>query len=145
MAFNDTYEDFEQAQESVIERLHQDFDTTESLPNLSQLIDEKFSMETFLWEAFTKPKRKNQILRTLEMKKRRLEHCVNIIAEDEFCEEHGKFYIKSPGKENWYLDMEKDDMDIKLTFYNFWKCVQEKKTLPEEIELLEASLEFLEN
>jgi hypothetical protein len=134
--------------ESVIERLHQESYDSHGflpLPNLSQLIDEKFSMETFLWEAFTKPKRMNQVREELEMKKKRLEHCVNIIAEDEFCEEHGKFYIKSPGKENWYLDMEKDEMDIKLTFYNFWKCVQEKKTLPEEIELLEASLEFLEN
>ncbi len=134
--------------ESVIERLYQDIDDSHGflpLPNLSQLIDEKFSMETFLWEAFTKPKRMNQVHEELKTKRRRLEHCVNLVLDDEFCEEHGKFYIKSPGKENWYLDMEKDDMDIKLTFYNFWKCVQEKKTLPDEIELLEASLEFLEN
>jgi hypothetical protein len=132
--------------ETRIEKLFQQQNFEEqNVPNFSQLIEEKFSSDTFHWEAFLKPKRIQQVIETLSTKRRRLEHCINVIAEDEFCEEHGKFYIKSPGKENWYLDMEKDDMDIKLTFYNFWKCVQEKKTLPEEIELLEASLEFLEN
>lgn len=120
------------------------------LPNFSQLIDEKISHQTniqrkFEYEVFIKPKRIKQINEELLFKKQRLEHCINFLWHDELCEEGERVYIKSPGKENQYLDMEKDSMDIKILFCEFYLCTKDKEKIPEEIELLEAMIQFLEN
>ena len=133
-------------QESTIEQINQNIELNENL-NFSRLIDEKMSYQTrkFEWEALIQPKRIKQIKKDLESKRQRLEHCVNFVWNDELCEEDDKVYIKSPGKPNWYLDMEKDSMSVKLLFCDFYQCVKDKEKIPNEIEILEAMLEFLEN
>ncbi len=134
---------------SIVEKLI-DENKNEQLLNFSQLIDEKASHQSseedkFEWKVFVKPKRIKQIKQEIENKRQRLEHCKNFIMEDEICEENGKVYIKSPGKENWYLDVENDSNDVKMLFYDFWRCLQDKNNIPDEIETLESMLEFLDS
>ena len=138
------------AKEYKMEKLIDEGYMEEPLLNFSQLLEEKFSYHRspeleFEWSVEIKPKHVARIEKELENKKQRLEHCINFVMEDELCEKDGKVYIKSPGKPDWYLDMENDDIHIKAIFYEIYQCIKDKEKLPEEIELLKDMLHLLKN
>lgn len=148
----DSYEEpcVSDIQEYKFEKLIGEGDVEEPLPNFSQLLEEKFSYHRspeleFEWLVEIKPKRIARIEKELENKKQRLEHCINFVMEDELCEKDDKVYIKSPGKPDWYLDMENDDIRIKAIFCEMYQCIKDKEKLPEEIELLKDMLHLLKN
>jgi hypothetical protein len=137
-------------QEEKIERLIEETQKEEPLLNFSELLEEKISYQVtpeseYEWLVTVKPKRIAKLEKELQNKKQRLTHCENFVMKDKLCEEDGKVYIKSEGKPNWYLDMEKDSMDIKLLFCEFYQCEKDKEKLPEEIELLKDMLHLLKN
>jgi hypothetical protein len=136
--------------EEKIERLSNEIDEEETLLNFSQLLEEKISYHRtpeseFEWLVEIKPKRVDRIEKEINIKKQRLEHCINFLMDDELCEEDDKVYIKSPGKPNWYLDMEKDSMSVKLIFCDFYQCIKDRQKIPEEIEVLKDILDILKN
>ena len=55
--------------------------------------------------------------------------------DDEIIMEGENVYIKSPTKEIWYLD--KDDIECVKMFYSFHQCIQDKKSIPIQIEKLQ--------
>ncbi len=109
----------------------------------STILKEKFSLDNYEYTVFKLPQYKVNVETELFQLKQRLEHCINFILDDEIIIEGDFVYIKSPNKENWYLD--KENIDCVKDFYNFCQCVQDKLSIPGKIEKLQEILTFLED
>ena len=111
---------------------------------LVDLINEKDSMSYQEWISFFAPMRCNEIEELLRNKKQMLEHSINLVSNDILKCEGNKIWIESEN-DKWYLDIEKDTLEVKSIFYNFYQAMKGKETLPKEIQNLENCLKFLKN
>jgi hypothetical protein len=109
----------------------------------STILNERFSIDKYEWIVYKLPQYKSKVENELCQLKQRLEHCINFVMDDEIIMEGETVYIKSPTKENWILD--KDNIECVKDFYSFYQCVQDKESIPIQIEKLQEILTFLED
>ncbi len=119
--------------------------------DLNFLHDERDSMSHFEWNDIYKPMRKEEVELLYRQKIARLEHCRNFVADDmlKFSESSDgtkieQVWIETPNGDKWFLDLEKDNKEMKDIFLSFYLCEKELKSLPLELVQLEEMLEFLE-
>lgn len=109
----------------------------------SNILNDMCSMDKYEYSVFKLPQYKSKVESELHILKQRLEHCINIVLEDELVEDGDTIYLKSPNKKPWYLD--KENIDCVKIFYSFYTCVQDKISIPPKIEKLQEILTFLED
>lgn len=109
----------------------------------STILQERFSLDSYEWSVYKLPSYKAKVEDELRVLKQRLEHCIHFVLDDEIILDGDTIYIKSPNKENWYLD--KENIDCVMDFYYFYRCVQDKEILPKKIDMLQEILTFLES
>jgi len=112
---------------------------------LETIKEEQYSMSPEEWEEFYLPQKMEEIQTLLLDKRRRLEHCINFVADDSIHTDGVKIWIESPGQlpeDFWYITEDSDPEAI-YTFIDFHQCGIEKKTLSIEITKLEEIIAYL--
>ena len=112
---------------------------------LESIKEEQYSMTSQEWEEFFLPQKIEEMQILLLGKNRRLEHCINFVADDSIHTDGEKIWIESPGKlpeDFWYVNKDSDQETIQM-FIDFYQCSIEKEILPEEISNLEEIIAYL--
>ena len=65
-----------------------------------EILNIRFSVDKYEWEVYKQPYYKSKVETELLQKKKRLEHCINLVLDDEIIVEGDSVYIKSKNKEN---------------------------------------------